>query len=550
MKVTNRIIALTLVIISLFSLISCSGEFEYGNMPGGNNNTSGSGETVDSTTVDSGTEGGYVPPEMNDDPTDDFVVTVKVGENNYKPRTELYARWSDGNSVHRARVDESGVARIDGLDGDYRVTLDGVPNEFTYDPNSSYATNDNRSIAVNLYPLNFLAGTGSGIYDCQSFRETGVYCAVIDGPEDAIYFEYAPSGSGTYSIESWMDVTADNVNPYVDVYYGNSQWKKYDKTIDDGGAVGSYTINFVHSVSIAKENISGGGQATYTFAIKAESKNNKYPIVVTFAVKRNGEFELQRPGGATGTSTTMAIPEHDFSTFNKDDHTYGSKYRLKYPEYTMDNGTRVFDEKLFKIWKKKDGGDDFYHVYDPEKYPETNGYGPVLYARITAATRFVDTAFTRVEYFNGEVINSALSVGGKNYKHFIEGYTQLATMGNINKSTYYCVEECQCHDSDESLQGWACPTTTDANGKTVKCPNCHEECRGIPPELVGFEGYQAYANSDGYAPVTEELKEFLLAFANKQTFFFDGLGELEQKGYQAVGNSGWLFACAYYEERN
>ena len=447
-------------------------------------------------------------------------------------------------------MDENGVARIDGLDGDYNVTLDGVPNEYTYNPNSNLATNNERSIVLNMYRLNFLSGGGTGIYNCYSFRKTGVYCAVIDDPEDGIFFEYAPDGSGTYSIESWMDVTADNVNPYIEVYYGNSQWKQYEKTIDDGGAVGSYTINFVHTVQIAKENISSGGQATYTFAIKAESKNDKYPIIVTFAVKRDGEFELQRPGGTTGTSSTMAIPEHDFSDFNIEDHTYDNGYRVKYPEYTMAGTTiRVFDERKFKIWKKKDGGDDFYHVYDLEKYPDTNGYGPVLYARITAATRFVDVAFNKIEYANGQVINAALSVGGKNYKHLIEGYTQLATMGNINDSTYYCVSECPCHDIEVSSAGWACPTTKDADGNVVKCANCHAECRGIPPELVGFEGYQAYANKDGYVPVTAELREFLLGYANKQTFFYDGRGSMEEKGYQAVGDSGWLFACAYYEPR-
>ncbi len=536
MKLLKKILCLTLILLTFLSLVACEGVVIQG---GGNNDTG----TDTDTDTDIGSD--YTPPEMNDDPTDDFTVTLMADGEPYKPRMDMLVFWNDGFSMHSAPVDENGIARIDGLDGDYRVTLSAVPNEYTYDPNTNMATNDDRNIVLNLYTLNKLAGGGTGLYDCYSFKKTGVYSAVIDGPDDGIYFQYAPEGSGTYSIESWIDVTADNINPYVDVYYGNSQWKAYERTIDDGGSVGSYTINFIHTVQIAKENISaGGGQATYTFVVKADSKNNKYPITVTFAVKRDGEFELQRPGFNSGTGSQMVVSKHDFSDFNLADHEYDSSYKLIYPEYQL-NGTNtyVFDESLFKIWRKAEGGDDFYHVYDKEKYADTNGYGPILYANITTATRFLDVAFSRIEYNSkGEVINAALSINGGNYKHFIEGYTYLSTFGNINGGSYYCVQNCPCHDVEESKENWACKEG---------CTKCLTDCRKCPEELIGFEGYQAYTNSDGMAPVTEELKDFLLGYAGKEYFFYDGLGSLENtpiagKYYQTVGKSGWLIYCAYY----
>jgi len=141
---------------------------------------------------------------MNDDPTDDFTVTLTANGEPYTPRMEMFAYWSDGFSVHTAKFDEGGVARIDGLDGDYRVTLSAIPNEYTYDPNSNIATNDDRNIVIALYTLNILTGGGTGIYDCYNFSKTGVYSAVVDSPEDAIYFQYAPDRSGTYTIESWI----------------------------------------------------------------------------------------------------------------------------------------------------------------------------------------------------------------------------------------------------------------------------------------------------------------------------------------------------------
>ena len=252
----KKILSLLLIAIMLFSLTSCLGEYQVGVNQGGNNNqNNNTGGTEDDLDPDEG----YAPPTMNGDPTDDFVVTLHADGSPYSPRTEMYAYWTDGSSVHTAKFDKNGVARIDGLDGDYRVTLTNVPNEYTYNPNDNLATNDDRSIIVNLYTLNSLSGGGTGLYDCYNFRKTGVYSAVLNSADDGIFFQYAPDGMGTYSIESWADVITDDIDPDIDVYIGSSQWKAYEKTITDGGPVGSYTINFVHEVQIASENISSGG---------------------------------------------------------------------------------------------------------------------------------------------------------------------------------------------------------------------------------------------------------------------------------------------------
>ena len=536
----KRLVALVLTVCSLFSLAACE-EYEQGG---------GGGGILGGIFGGGGDTGGGSGGDLNDDPTDDFTVTLTADGQPYKPRMEMQAYWNDGFSIHSATFDENGVARVDGLDGDYRVTLSEIPNEYTYNPNAHIATNDKRNITVELYTLNRLTGGGTGIYDCYHFSKTGVYSAIIESADDAIYFQYAPDGSGTYSIESWMDVTADNVNPYVDVYGGNSQFKYYIKTTNDGGPVGSYTINFVHTVQIADENISTGGQATYTFAVKAETKSGQYPVTVTFAVKRNGGFELPPSGGAAGSY--MAPIKFDFSDFDVNDHEYGSEYALYYPEYRLNSSTYVFDEERFKIWDKSKGGDGFYHLYDEEKYAATGGYGPILYAAITSTTRFLDKAISVIEYSNPgaanlETQNAALSIGGVNYKHFIEGYALLSTYGKINGGTYYCVTDCPCHKYDEqdpdSALDWACPE---------ECTECNSNCRKCPAELIGKEGYASYANSDGMVPVTEEMKDFLYAFASKQQYFYDGKGYLDGRDwngsyYQAPGGSEWLFACYYYD---
>ena len=221
----KKLIALLLAALTLFSATACMGEYHFGIAPGGN-----AGNPEDEGGSE---EGGYIPPEMNDDPTDDFIVTLKADGQPYSPRMEMFAYWNNGSSIHTAKFDENGVARIDGLDGDYRVSLSAVPNEYTYDPNTNIATNNNRSIELNLYTLNHLTGGGTGMYDCYVFQKTGVYCATLNGPDDAIFFMYAPDGMGEYSVESWVDTVADNVNPSLDVYIGSSAWKQYSYTMEE-----------------------------------------------------------------------------------------------------------------------------------------------------------------------------------------------------------------------------------------------------------------------------------------------------------------------------
>lgn len=541
----KKIIAALVFLSVLFSLFSCDEYIEGVISPP-------SGST--------GSDGGAEQPPMNNDPSDDFVVSVYADGQPYKPRMAMDVYWSDGFSIHTAPLDENGVARIDGLDGDYRVTLSAVPNEYTYDPNGHVATNDNRSIILDLYTQSILTGSGTGLYDCYNFRKTGVYTAVINNPGDAIFFQYAPETNGVYSIESWIDTRADEVNPYVDVYGGSSQFKYFIQTINDGGPVGSYTVNFVHTVTIADENISQAGQAVYTFAVKAESKTDSYPITVTFAVKRNGGFELPGYDGIYGETSKggTVIPTFDFSDYNVSDHEYGDNYVLTSPAYHFSGTTYVFDSDLFRLYPKSEGGDGFYHVYDEELYADNNGYGPILYGYVTSNCPFIDRAFNDIEYSNAsadalETINAALSIGGWNYKHFIEGYTKLSTMGKINGGTYYCVAECPCHDKSDTL-GWACPAERNSDGELIKCSNCHKNCRPCPPELIGKEGYSAYANSDGLVPVTEELRAFFEAYCKKENYFYDGKGYIDSnsfggKYYQAVDGSAWLFACAYYAEK-
>ncbi|MBQ8414365.1 MAG: hypothetical protein IJX58_03870 [Clostridia bacterium] len=506
--------ALLLLAALLFSLISC-GEYHQATGGGLGNNTPKPDGSVDQ-------------PALDDDPTNDFTVQLRLNEKPFSPSTAVNVYWNDGYNVHIAPVDESGFAVIDGLDGDYNVTLSSVPAGYAYDSNAYTATNDNRNIVIEMYDLNMLRGQGTSVDDVYQIASTGVYTITVNSEDDFSYIRFAPQTNGTYTVESWVSAVEDEVNPICLAYLGSAHYVYGEYKVTDVGICGSYTRNFIHTVNIADENISssGGGSVTFTFAVGAETKSGVYPVNITFAVKRNGGFDITR-----GEKIDM-IPEQDWSAFD-----FGAFNSLAGGEIvgaeTLFPGTfdsYAFDDDYYKLWQVSEGGDGVYHLYDKEKYPETDGYGPVLVAYITEPCRFLDRSFTTIE----DAGNNALVIQSTyNYRLFIKGFAALAAAG------YYCTSDCLCH-LDGSTP--AC---------LVGCTECNSGCTQVSEELMSVRGYADYANSDGVVPVTEELKLFLQRYVSNSMFFFaDGEGVIETDPdypIDAYEDSQWLFACGYYK---
>ena len=505
----KRIIALLLTLATLFSVVSC-GEFKPAV---GIGQGSGSGGSTES-------------PGMDGDPSNDFTVQLRLNEEPYVPTVDIKVYWNDGYNIHIATVDETGMARIDGLDGDYQVTLSTVPQNCAYDSNGYIATNDNKNIVIDLYDLNLLRGKGTGLYECYEISGTGVYTVTVTDESDLSYIQFAPQMNGVYTVESWVDVSLDDVSPYCLAYLGSTQYKYGEYRVNEVGVCGSYTRNFIHTVNIADDNISsgGGGSQTFTFAVGAETKSGVYPVNLTFAIKRNGGFDLEKNQKET------VIPGQDWSAFDFDAFNALAGGEIVGAEtlYRGIEGCYIFDQDNYKIWEISEGGDGVYHVFDKEKYPETGGYGPILVAYITEACRYIDRSFTTIE----DVGNSALIVDGVyNYRLFIKGFKGMAESG------YYCVSECLCHLDGSTL---AC---------LEGCIDCHENCNQVSPEQMNMKGYADYANADGVAPVTAELARFLQGFATTQRYFADGAGWVETSStdpIDAYEDSQWLFACGFY----
>ena len=295
----------------------------------------------------------------------------------------------------------------------------------------------------------------------------------------------------------------------------------------------------IHIVEIADEQISTGGQAVFTFAIHADSKNGVYPIYVDFAVQLNGSFFLNH------NAAQMIIPTEEFKQTPEYDP---NEYTFKWAETTTKGveGRYEYDGSMFKLWPREEGGDGYYHVYNAE----TNTYGEILYAKISQPHRFTELAFTHIE----DPGNKSLTVyGTENHKLFIQGLSALLVDQPGDAGMYFCILDCPC------LKSGACYGVCGES-----CANCHADCRRLPDDIVAeiqaangeiplrLQGYASFTNSDGVYAVTEEIRHFLQGFSVSQRYFADGQGWVESNPtvkVDATEEDQWLFACGYYVKK-
>ncbi len=537
----KKITAFILLVTLVFSLFGCGEEHFAVNRP------------------DDGVQapaGSVEQPKLDDDPTNDFTVRLTLDGEEYIPNVAVTVYWSDGYNIHVAPMAD-GIARIDGLDGDYTVTLYGTPSGYTYDPNAYMATNDDRNIIIEMKTSGAVLADGNGLWNAEQVTTTGVYTVTIyDDPTDkngdgrnadVIYFDFIPQTNGTYTIESWVSTSDDEINP-ICLAYANSSiaYKGGEYKVTDVGACGSYTRNFIYTVQIANENISMNGSQCFTFAITAETKSGVYPATFSFAIKRDGDFDYDR------ADKTMIIPKFDWSNFDFEAFNalagtektgaakpYGDNALIFAERDYMAEEEYEAEHKVskeiynYKVWEVSEGGDGVYHVFDEVEYASTGGYGPVLFAYIDASSYYMPTVLTHVE----DAGNNALTVssGTENYRQFIKGFEWVASSG------FYCNFDCPCHEDGTPL---AC---------LEGCENCNSQCKPCPEELFNMIGYAQRCNTDGVAPVTPELKDFLQKFSISGGYFADGEGYVDERpgengesNVYAYEDSQWLFLCGYY----
>ena len=582
----KRIIAILLCALTLFTLVACGeGTTESSrHSPTNTDKPSTNSSTTGSSSTD---EGGGDNIGGGEDGTEFKVFLVFNGAPfTYTGSSPITVTWSDGISYVSSVADKNGVATVRGLDGKYTVSLKGLPAGFTYDPNpydkekkeyGHITTSEEPEIEIEIFRIGTTTGAGTTEYNRKVLTKTGVYTATLKNGAQKIFFEFAPTSSGTYTIESWLPVTDDKINPKVDVYTSNSAAPLFLYTLDTGGAQGkNYTKNFKYEVEIADEMISdGGGQVVFIFAIYVTARNERYfPVDVNFAVKYEGGFELDHASsnyvmaeemyGKMGEAIRVLrdMSWEDFystcgSGFNDTEQamsayedlqamslvklkdalslnilfnkypffrllastyyrTYVDTFNSQYTGKTWQNPSTTINGRVVLIGTnyRFNEATGFFHKYDEAKYASDPygygaGFGPILYADISAATRtgVLDTAFINIEYIG----NKALLVenGTEYYKLFIEGYRHAEA-------------------TSQSVYGGGME---------------------LPEEYVNAFGYNDFTNADGAVPVNREVMEFLQKYSVAQVLFMDGDGwaETGTPPYESTEKDQWLFACGYYE---
>lgn len=420
----------------------------------------------------------------------------------YTDTNGMQAQWSNGSSIYRANF-VNGIAKVADLDGDYVVTLHGLPSNFMYDPNGNVTTNFDKDIDVEVFEFNNpSSGDGSEQYwhnrtkGAYKIGNAGVYTATVDSPNDLVYYHFTPQRAGSFIIETIVDTTENMINPTFDMYSGSFAYNQYDYTLESGGTSSTYTRNVKYVVNLDEKKV--GNQTI--FAIKATHKFEQYPLQVNFVIKYVGTYSDPVTDRASISASSEMLNKHGMIT---DDQIKGTKKNYVQIDLTSDGTVKLQTDEV--VTKDAEGNviarkelvkyfeeDDVYRVYN-----ETTGeYDITLFAEIKTSHRFfpphqgVPINFTNVQ----DVGNAALRVsdGTEDYTLFIE---QIAAR---------------------------------------------------------------ISNSEGVYPVTKEVKEFLQKFSISQRYFKDGMGWAETTAAAPESEGGlgyklycseadqWLFACRYY----
>lgn len=482
-----------ILMLSAMLIVFCAGcgTFTPPIVTEGNNSSGGSQEKPGDNTGE-------------DDPGltgNEFTVSLKNedGSNFYVLESDnIKAVWKGQGETHSVKFSGNGVAVARGLDGSYEVSLIDLPEGYTYDPNADYLVNNyKKSVTVVLMRILSAEGEGTAFFKggknlAKQINGIGTYRAVISEPGQKIYYQFSPS-PGKYSIQSWVSVQENEVDP-VFTHYISSSSAYVDQSnhtdYPDGGKCGTFTKNFKFELDRADSE-----DGTWGFRISANVKaEHPYPVYIDFTITRGGDSDRNtKTVEAKGPFADMAANAQQIAT-----ETQGNNWHYIYEgerNNLLDGAKVALNES-----------DGFYHVLKPDG----NGgweMGPLLYVTLTRKCSLVFTGnYGFAEGIESESADKPFSFlcgdlfkdGYRNYDKFLKEYIK------------------------------------------------HTSFTAAKPGSTNAYKYR------GYHPVNQEIKDFLEDYAlhrtNKEPLFDDGSGEAEKSSYKLTsGPDGvWLFTCGYF----
>ncbi len=491
------------LVLALCFVCGCTETLPSGGSPGTDSGTSG-GTADTGSTSDSG-------DEMTDD---SYTVTLQFpSKTTILPSLDgIYAVWSNDNSVYTAEFNSSGVAYYNGLDGEYTVTLSATPDGYTYNPNIYEANGGDSGRNVNIYMYSLSSFTGGEGYSLDqsviakaadgSSNDSDVYFRIYRvyfySAATEFYFEFTPTEAGTYSIETYVSVYDNIVNPTLTRYSFASHTSM--GTYTSGGDSGTYTKNARYEYSIADSQVGNRG----CYGIKIECASGTYPqyvdIAITWEDYYTDEDMYAQYGGAY---QSVAVPDY-IGVEGVDWETPSGNYTMLRMASVMNGDfsstVTINGTKYSQIYQWTDGY--YYYCKDPESYYAATG-GKVDETDADTFTTYWTLLFVQIKSTELFTVSGSSILGLLQAKELGYNYRVSVKVNGVYQNyNYYNM----------------------------------------------LTAYQAEANSNSCYPVTDELKECLQNVSITNTYFYDGNGWLEGTpfNYSATDEDQWLYGCGVY----
>lgn len=454
--------------------------------------------------------------------TGDFTVTLVLDGAVYVPGGEVTATWDDGYTRPvTAHFGSNGVASAGELDGDYTVSVDGLPSEFSFDPNGTVATNYNRKITFAIYRAQVLPkfrppASGDILFGATELTMANadigaVYRITLDDPLTTHYCLYEPKVAGMYCVKSLVDVTENAINPKYQICSGTRYGARYQGAIvDGGGASSTYTVNFNYQVGFNYDEMRG----ILLFGVRAETRTLEYPLTIDILLKRTGDYVRQDAMSNIVLPTEFnGVTAETAQSFKQEKDAF-MRGPINMRNFVMFNTGNLLDGSLVAF--NEDTG--YYHIYDEA----TGVYGAVICAKISQGCGILEASFSTVEY----VGNKALTIND-NYDMF---YKKTPPKYGGDKDPHYI-------NYKVFIEGYAGIASHESQFPGISAQY---------GDYAGVYGYADFCNSDGVYPVNKELQRFLQGYATTARLFMDGNAWAEMDGLMSAEEDQWLFACGYY----
>lgn len=351
--------------------------------------------TLGACTSSSGTSTGgdditNTSSNTNTEPTyhDDYYSVTIYNPDGSRSKDNITVLWcTEQNCLTPVFADDYGVAEKNIPDDTYYVHLEGVPSQYTYDPNGYVATSENRHIDIQLYDLETPYNGKGQDYNRYMINEGSFYRVNVTKNNQIIYYGFNPKNTGVYKIESYATtiLSMDEADPAVGLYGTNKHYiPSVPEREDDNSKDG---VNFSLQFEIGLDG----------FVKTDETDENGNLIPQTDA---NGDLV---PGWSFTfgiiTSSKTGTCSYDIKITRIDDYEEPVKQEINHIHATtpiQDVAVDPTENEQFTRGKLLEGEDvavfneedGFYHLNDKD--------GILIYAKLASSIDFFETPISQL----------------------------------------------------------------------------------------------------------------------------------------------------------